>query len=186
MPSHRVLLHICCAPDATVPLPALLAEGWDVRCAFWRANIHPEEEFFLRAQSVEFLCSEYDVPVYVGKDMEHVEFWMKKTLSLKQERERGARCGLCFAIQLELSARQAVKEGCQSLCTTLTISPHKDPALINNIGHAVSRRYQLTWIEKVWRRNIGFVKYVAEGRRLGLYRQNYCGCQYSKGGSSFE
>lgn len=186
MQGKRIQLHVCCAPDATVPIPALLREGWDVSCSFWRANIHPEGEFFLRSQSVEFLCAQYGVPLYVGKEASYVDFWMKKTHHLKNAQEKGARCGLCFAIQLELSAKQAVKEGSHSLCTTLTISPHKDPDLINKIGHAISRKHQLVWIEKVWRRNNGFVKSVAEGNRLALYRQNYCGCLYSKGGGSFE
>lgn len=96
------------------------------------------------------------------------------------EPEGGGRCRLCFALQLEAAALQAAERGFSHLTTTLTISPHKDPALINQIGAETAKKYGLTWVEKIWRRGGGFQRSVEESTRLGLYRQNYCGCIYSE------
>jgi predicted adenine nucleotide alpha hydrolase (AANH) superfamily ATPase len=83
---------------------------------------------------------------------------------------------------LSAAARFAAERGYDGLCTTLTISPHKDPSLINDIGARVSGRAGVTWIERVWRKRDGFKISVARSAEFGLYRQKYCGCIYSERG----
>ena len=173
----RLLLHICCAPDASVPWPELMAGGCETVGYFYGGNIHPAEEYERRAAAVRTLaesaCVDAIFPKYEPKT------WLEATRELADEPERGRRCALCFAIQLDAAAKYAAENGFTHLNTTLTISPHKDASLINRIGGEISQRYGLTWVEKVWRKNDGFKRSVAESKRLGLYRQNYCGCIYS-------
>lgn len=173
----RLLLHICCAPDGTIPWQALLGEGYDVTGFFYGNNIHPLEEFGKRKEAVlslgEYMKGEVIINPY------DPEKWITLTRSLASEPEGGKRCPLCFRIQLESSAKAACAAGCHFLCTTLTISPHKDPCLINSIGEETASRYGLVWVEKIWRKNEGFKRSVHMSKDLGLYRQCYCGCVYS-------
>lgn len=173
----RLLLHICCAPDGTVPWVELESQGFEVTGFFYGNNIHPEEEYHLRSQAVSRLAEEHGnrlLPSHYRP-----ELWIKATEALGTEPEGGARCPLCFRLQLEAAARAAAGEGIKFLCTTLTISPHKDPGLLNRLGEEICAASDLIWVERIWRKNGGFVRSVAESRRLGLYRQNYCGCMYS-------
>ena len=107
------------------------------------------------------------------------EAWLRSSLPLAGQPEGGARCGLCIALQLAAAAQIALEEDCGVLCTTLTISPHTDPARINRIGAAVDKKSGLVWLDRIWRKNGGFRESVLESRRLGLRRQVYCGCRYS-------
>lgn len=177
MCKDRLLLHICCAPDAALPWPELLKEGYDVAGFFYGGNIHPKGEYLLRAEAVSILSeatgAEAVVPIYAPED------WLDAVRDFAAEPEGGRRCALCFRLQLEAAAEYAYAQGFTHLSTTLTISPHKDPALINEIGARAAAKRGLVWVERVWRRNDGFKKSVAESKRLGLYRQNYCGCKYS-------
>ena len=173
----KLMLHICCAPDATIPLPQLIQEGYAVSCCFYEGNIHPEAEFHRRRDAVRSLCSLFSVELLVH-DYDPVE-WFQRTEPYKEAPERGARCTVCFEAQLCFAAQRAVFTGCHLLCTTLTISPHKRAEEINAIGEKICSQYALEWVPRIWRKSDGFVRSVRESRRLGLYRQNYCGCVYS-------
>ncbi|MDD4160773.1 MAG: epoxyqueuosine reductase QueH [Synergistaceae bacterium] len=173
----RLILHICCAPDATVPADDLLEEGYQIRGFFYGSNIHPADEFEKRAAAVISLCHMKGIEFHVMPY--DPEGWLMKTEKLASEPEGGRRCSLCFELQLRAAAEYAVRNGAGSLATTLTISPHKDPCLINSIGERVSSEHGLIWVPRVWRKNNGFKKSVDESKRLGLYRQVYCGCIYS-------
>ncbi len=174
--NKRILLHCCCAPDSTVPLRRLLEEGWDIVCAFYGSNIHPEEEFRWRLEEMAKVADLNEVPLKVLPY--DPDSWLRSSVLLAGEPEGGARCGLCFALQLKAAARCAVEAGCGFLCTTLTISPHKDPVRICRIGKAISDKNGLLWLDRTWRKGGGFQESVRESRRLGLRRQNYCGCRY--------
>jgi predicted adenine nucleotide alpha hydrolase (AANH) superfamily ATPase len=177
----KILLHLCCAPDAAVPWPALAGEGFDVCGFFYGDNIHPEEEWLRRAEAVEKLAG------IMGARFERGDYnpsrWLAEASAFKDEPEGGKRCALCFGLQLEAAADAAILGGFSCLCTTLTISPHKDPALINRIGSEVCAGVGIEWIPRVWRKGDGFKLSVGKSLEWGLYRQNYCGCAYSFRGS---
>ncbi|MDR1470995.1 MAG: epoxyqueuosine reductase QueH [Synergistaceae bacterium] len=172
-----VLLHICCAPDATVPWPALLGEGFEVDGFFYGGNIHPEGEWEMRRDSVVLLAEK------LGRRVEISPYdpgqWFDWTSGLSGAHEGGERCRACFGAQLGASSVFARENGYGLLSTTLTISPHKDPALVNEIGEEVSSRTGVRWLPRVWRKNDGFRLSVERSREMGLYRQKYCGCVYS-------
>lgn len=173
---QRLLLHACCAPDATVPLADLAEEGYAVTLYWYGANIHPAGEEEKRKGALGSLAAGR-VPVIV-EDL-FIPSWIEAAAPLGAEPEGGKRCALCFRLQLEGAARAAVREGIQRLCTTLTISPHKDAALINAIGEETARSFGLRWLPRVFRKQNGFVRSVAMSKELGLYRQSYCGCIFS-------
>lgn len=174
---HNLLLHICCAPDATIPWPALIEEGYCVTGYFYGHNIHPQEEYNRRREAVETLASLLSQSVYIEEY--NPNEWLEKAKALSEEPEGGRRCSLCFALQLEAAAQRARELSFSYLCTILTISPHKDPDRINRLGEEISARYGITWLNKIWRKNNGFVESVRKSREMNLYRQNYCGCCYS-------
>ncbi|MEG1825060.1 MAG: epoxyqueuosine reductase QueH [Cloacibacillus sp.] len=172
-----LLLHICCAPDACVPWPELIEDGYAVCGYFYGGNIHPEEEFNRRAEAVRTLADAAAAPLLPA--LYDPKPWFDAVRGLESEPERGLRCRRCIALQLEETAKAAANGGFTHLCTTLTISPHKDAAYINKTGAETAARHGLIWLEKIWRKNDGFKRSVDESRRLGLYRQNYCGCLFS-------
>ena len=171
------MLHICCAPDATIPWTEL-CKGFDVMGYFYGSNIHPSDEYDKRRNTVEELMNKVNgqctYPVYSP------DSWVLSVGEFADESEGGRRCALCFRLQLESTARAAIDCGCSHMCTTLTISPHKDVILINSIGNELSGKFSLIWAGRVWRKNNGFLNSVNMARSFGLYRQNYCGCKYSK------
>ena len=176
----KLLLHICCAPDATIPWTELsLIEDLSILGYFYGSNIHPSEEYEKRKEAMETFMKHVEGQcVYPAPSP---DLWLESTRELADEPEGGKRCALCFRLQLEGAARAAVDSGCSNLCTTLTISPHKNVTLINSIGNEIAENYDLVWLPRVWRSNNGFLNSVKMSKSLGLYRQNYCGCMYSRG-----
>jgi predicted adenine nucleotide alpha hydrolase (AANH) superfamily ATPase len=177
---RRAALHVCCAPDATVPWPALREEGYDVAGFFYGNNIHPKDEWHVRAEAVRKLAGalgECEVAPY------EPDTWFDMTRGHEYEPEGGDRCAKCFRAQLMASAEFAAKLGACFLCTTLTISPHKNPVVINEIGESCASSLGLAWINRVWRKGGGFKLSVARSREMNLYRQNRCGCLYSARGT---
>ena len=102
----KLMLHICCAPDATIPLPQLIQEGYAVSCCFYEGNIHPEAEFHRRRDAVRSLCSLFSVELLVH-DYDPVE-WFQRTEPYKEAPERGARCTVCFEAQLRFAAKRGI------------------------------------------------------------------------------
>ena len=167
------MLHICCAPDAAIPWTEL-SQNMEVMGYFYGSNIHPSGEYDKRRSALEGLMAHVNGQCIYPAHSPHL--WLKTASALADEPEGGKRCALCFRIQLEHTACAAVDSGCSHMCTTLTISPHKDAALINSIGKEIAENFGLIWVERVWRKNNGFLNSVKAAKSLGLYRQNYCGC----------
>jgi predicted adenine nucleotide alpha hydrolase (AANH) superfamily ATPase len=173
-----LLLHICCAPDATVPFRDLKTENWDeITGFFYGSNIHPWKEYLLRADTLKFLSEHENIPVHIASW--EPATWLARTSHLAKEPERGKRCALCFALQLRAAAGEGRSLGATHLGTTLTISPHKDVALISRLGEKIAASCGLLWQGRIWRKNDGFLRSLTISRELGLYRQHYCGCIYS-------
>ncbi len=154
-----------------------MSEGYAVVGFFYGGNIHPEEEYVKRMEAVLKLGRSVGIDAVISRY--DPESWIDIAGVFADEPEGGKRCAICFGLQLEAAAAYAENQGFTHLSTTLTISPHKDPILINSIGKEAAGRHGLLWVEKIWRKKDGFKRSVEESNRLGLYRQDYCGCIYS-------
>lgn len=177
MSAQKVLLHVCCAPDATVPWTDLPGEGYEVVPYWYGNNIHPAAEEKRRRDTLAALSLRMGGSVLWEEYVP--ETWLEAASRLANEPEGGARCALCFRLQLEAAARRASAMKIPLLCTTLTISPHKNAELINSIGAECASQYGVAWLARVFRKKNGFVRSVALSKEYGLYRQSYCGCLYS-------
>lgn len=171
------LLHACCAPCATHAWRAL-GQSHDVTVYFYNPNIHPEDEYRLRAQEIRELAGRWDFTVHEGPY--DVSDWFEATRGLEDVPEGGARCVACYRMRLEATARQAVALGIHAITTTLTISPHKRADVIFPIGRDVARSHGLEFIEIDFKKKDGFKESCRLSREEGLYRQDYCGCVYSR------
>lgn len=173
----KLLLHICCAPDATHPIQ-ILNDEYELGAFFYNPNIHPKEEHEKRLEDMRALGKKWGIALYEGEyDKDR---WLSLTEGYEDEPEGGKRCEICYAIRLEKTAKKARAEGYDMFGAVLTISPHKDARKINEMGRKIGEKYGVPFFESNFKKRDGFKKSVELGKELGLYRQNYCGCIYSR------
>jgi predicted adenine nucleotide alpha hydrolase (AANH) superfamily ATPase len=174
----KILLNVCCAPDATHSINALREAGYEPVSFFYNPNIHPEEEYKARFSDMEKLAKETGCE-NIKDVLYDVKEWHKLCDPLKDEPERGKRCEVCFKMRLEKTAELAKTLGMEIFATTLTISPHKDAKLINRLGAEAAAKYGVKYYESDFKKKDGFKKSIELSHKHGLYRQDYCGCEYS-------
>ena len=172
----RLLLHVCCGPCATEVVRRLQAD-YEVVGFFYNPNIAPEDEYRRRLAAVQRLGALLSVPVDVG-EYDHDRF-QAVARGLESEPEGGARCERCYRLRLEAAVRRAGESGCPVVASTLTIGPGKRAAVIDAIGRELCAGRGIEFLPGDWKKQDGFRRSVEESRRLGLYRQHYCGCEYS-------
>ncbi|MGE5285531.1 MAG: epoxyqueuosine reductase QueH [Actinomycetota bacterium] len=175
----EVLVHICCAPDASYGVGAL-RERFDVTGFFYNPNIHPREETRKRLRATLDLQERVPFPLVVGAGGE--EAWEEATRGMEAEPERGRRCVACVRLRLRETARKAAELGMPAFGTVLTVSPKKDAAMVNRVGREEGERSGVRFVEADLKKGDGYLKSVRASREMGLYRQRYCGCRYSMRG----
>ena len=168
----QILLHVCCAPCATACVERLVAENREVSLYFSNSNINSEAEFEKRLAYVEKIAGIFDVGLEV--DPYRHDDWLEHVRGLENEAERGLRCVKCFDWSLGRTARKAAESGIEFFATTLTVSPHKDSRVIFEAG----KRYSGFELWDFKKRN-GFMRSRELSSEFALYRQNYCGCEFS-------
>ncbi|MCX7959560.1 MAG: epoxyqueuosine reductase QueH [Deltaproteobacteria bacterium] len=173
----KVLLHICCAPCSTYSALFLRENGYDVTGFFYNPNIYPREEIIKRESEAKRFFSEINLQFV--SDISGVEDWYRMTEKLRDRREGDIRCNICFAVRLDRTAREALSRGIECFTTTLTIAPMKNSKKIFRIGNLISRKYSLRFLEVDFKKRDGFKKSCRMSEEYYLYRQNYCGCEYS-------
>ncbi len=171
-----MLLHVCCAPDATIGFERLGPE-YEITAYFFNPNIHPREEYDLRKREFERLCQTLGIPYDVAEY--NPEAWFEEVRGFENEPERGKRCDICLRIRLERTAQEAARRGFDCFAAVLTVSPHKLAQRINEIGAQMGERYGVRYVPTDLKKKDGFKRSVELSRRYGLYRQDYCGCVYS-------
>lgn len=172
----KLLLHVCCAPDATVVVERLSAD-YELAVYFYDPNIHRESEYILRRDEMARLAGRLGIPFHEGEY--DAGRWFEVVKGLEDEPEGGARCAVCFQMRLERTAEWAARNGYELFTTVLTVSPHKDAGLINRLGHEAASVHGVSFLEGNFKKKDGFRRSVELSREYGLYRQNYCGCLFS-------
>lgn len=174
----KLLLHSCCAPCSSACLERL-KEHFQITVLYYNPNIEQEEEYekrkseqirFLKETGwADFLDCDHDKSAYeeIAKGYE-------------SEPERGARCYRCYALRLDKTGQVAKENAFDYFATTLTLSPHKNAEWLNQIGEEVAGRYGVSYLFSDFKKKGGYPRSIALSKEYNLYRQDFCGCKYSK------
>lgn len=176
-----LLLHACCAPCSTACLERL-ANFFKVTIFYYNPNITDKNEYKKRIEEIKKLINlinpKYKVELLEGDYDPKVFLDMSK--GLENEPERGKRCYKCYELRLEETAKIASKLGFNNFCTTLTLSPHKNSDWINEIGENLDKEYESNYLYSDFKKKEGYKRSIELSKKYDLYRQDYCGCIYSK------
>jgi predicted adenine nucleotide alpha hydrolase (AANH) superfamily ATPase len=177
-----VLLHVCCAPCSSYCLE-YLSEYFDITVYYYNPNITKPEEYAYRLSEEKryiALRTDFRHPVGMTESEYDPKVFFEAVKGLEKEPEGGARCEQCFRLRLEASAKKAKELGMDCFTTTLTISPLKNAALLNEIGEEMGERYGVMWLPSDFKKKEGYKRSIVLSHEYDLYRQNYCGCVFSR------
>ena len=182
----RLLLHSCCAPCSSSVLE-YLRRYFEITVFYYNPNISMEAEYQKRVEEQKRLINAYNqlpdsgYPIAVIEGDYEPEVFYVAAKGLEQCPEGGERCFACYELRLGKTAALAKKQAYDYFATTLTISPLKNAAKLNEIGERLAERYQMSWLPSDFKKKNGYKRSIELSAEYGLYRQNYCGCVYSKG-----
>lgn len=172
----KLLLHICCAPDAT-SVYERLKDRFKITGFFYNPQIEPNDEYERR------LADAYRVAESMGFELIEgaydLDRWMAAVKGLETEPEKGRRCEICYLFRLERTAQLASESGFEAFTTTLSVSPHKSFDWLRDMGQALSAKYGVKFLAEDFKKADGFKRSLILSEELNLYRQDYCGCQPS-------
>jgi len=177
---RKLLLHACCAPCSTACLERLIVD-FDVTVYFYNPNMDSLEEYEKRAGEERlFIERAYENSVGLIVEEYDCENFSNVAEGFEDEPEGGARCARCFELRLRATANYAKVHGYDCFTTTLSVSPYKNASLINLIGERLAAEYGLEWTYADFKKSNGYLRSIELSKKYGLYRQNYCGCIFSK------
>lgn len=174
----RLLLHSCCAPCSSHCLSELSPQI-GVTVLYYNPNLDCAEEYEKRKREQIRFLRETGLADFLDCDYAPEEY-LAAVRGLEEEKEGGARCAVCFRLRLERTAREAKARGFDYFATTLTVSPLKNAKLINTIGFAVAEEVGVRYLPSDFKKRGGYLHSVKLSEEYGLYRQDYCGCAFSK------
>ena len=172
----KLLLHICCGPCSTTVVERL-SEDYDITGFFYNPNIYPEDEYYRRLEAARASLARFDVPFVEGPY--DPEAFSNAVAGFEEEPENGARCTVCYRLRLSKAAGYGAQNGFDIIASTLTLGPQKKAAVINPIGHEVAGEAGLTFLDGDWKKKDGFRRSIELSKEFDLYRQHYCGCEFS-------
>jgi predicted adenine nucleotide alpha hydrolase (AANH) superfamily ATPase len=173
----RLLLQACCGPCSSYVLE-VLTQYYDVTLFYYNPNIRPEAEYEKRLETVKQLLTRMETPrpVHLLEPGWRGAEFIQAVRGLEGEPEGGARCPVCFRLRLQETARLAREGGYDFFGTTLTVSPHKNAAALNEIGEDLAKQYGVKWLPSDFKKRNGYLRSIQLSKQYGLYRQDYCGC----------
>ncbi len=176
----RVLLHSCCGPCSSAVLE-YITQYFDVTLLWYNPNLYPKEEFDRRFKTQVELIEKMGLAdkVNILAEPWKSEDYYRRVKGLENEPEGGKRCAECFRLRLLETARLAKHYGYDYFCTTLTLSRHKDAVLINTIGEEIAKAVGVSWLPSDFKKRNGENRSIELSEQYGLYRQLYCGCEFS-------
>lgn len=176
-----LLLHVCCAPCSSYCLE-YLSQYFEITVYYYNPNISIEEEYLHRLNEEKRLVSQmpFKNPVTVIEGKYEPSRFFEAVKGLEREPEGGKRCEKCFELRLSSSAELAARLGFDYVTTTLTISPLKNADSLNTIGAGQAQKYGVSWLYSDFKKREGYKRSIELSREYDLYRQNYCGCVFSK------
>lgn len=176
----RLLLHACCAPCSSYVLE-YLSRYFDITLLFFNPNISPQSEYDLRANELGRLISDMglgNLPLITAEYTP--ELFEEIAAGLEDAAEGSERCRRCYRLRLENAARAAKEGGYDYFTTTLSISPHKNSRWLCEIGEELEKQYGVSYLYSDFKKKNGYKRSIELSEKYGLYRQDFCGCKYSK------
>ena len=180
---EKLFLHSCCGPCSTAVIERL-ADDFDITVFYFNPNITDEEEYLHRKSEEQRFIAEYSEKTghsigFIEGDYVPADYY-KAVTGLEQEREGGARCRECFRIRLEKTAALAKEKGYDVFDTTLSVSPYKNYGVISELAEEISEKTGVRYLGGNYKKKDGYKRSIELSKEYGLYRQHYCGCEYSK------
>ncbi len=178
-----LLIHTCCAPCSTYTLEYLTKYA-DVSIYFANSNIHPKEEYLRRKNEQEIFIKKFNkqnnqnVKFIAAPYQPEAFHQLVRDNDLANEKEGGLRCQACFRYRLDIVAKKALELGFDYFGSALTISPHKNSQVINEIGIEVAKLYATKYLPSDFKKNNGYLRSIELCEEYDVYRQCYCGCIY--------
>lgn len=177
--NHKtLLLHSCCAPCSSACLE-ILHKYFDVTVFYYNPNIDDEDEYEKRKREQIRFLNETGWANILDCDHEK-EAFERIAFGWENEPERGKRCYLCYALRLEKTAAKAKEKGFDYFTTTLSLSPYKNSKWINEIGRSLEEKYSVLFLPSDFKKKGGYLRSIALSEQYSLYRQDFCGCRFSK------
>ena len=173
----RLLLQICCAPCGTYISRERLASRYDLTWYFYNPNLVSQLEYDRRLEAVQSMAEKFDWPLVIVP-YDH-QPWQDLTCGRATDPERGERCRLCYRDRLARTARFAKDQGFDLFGTTLAVSPYKDTAAILSLGRALADESGVGFLAEDLQADDAYRQSQDLAKELGLYRQKFCGCEYS-------
>ena len=176
----RVLLHVCCGPCSSAVLE-YLTKHFELTLLWYNPNIYPESEFEKRRETLQKLVRDMGLAERVNILLEprRSEEYAARVIGLENEPEGGKRCTECFRLRLEETAKLAAERDFDYFCTTLTLSRHKDAVRINTLAEEIAAKTGAHWLPSDFKKHDGENRSIELCERYNVYRQLYCGCEYS-------
>ena len=172
-----LLLHSCCGPCSSAVIERL-REHFQLTLYYYNPNIEPREEYLHRLSEQERLLSLTGIPL-IPCEWENERF-RAFAEAMAQEPEGGKRCHACFALRLQKTAEAAKARGFEYFTTTLSVSPHKDAEILNQLGREIAEKAGIKFLTADFKKKDGYLRSLQLSKEYQLYRQDYCGCLYSK------
>lgn len=177
----KLLIHSCCAPCSSYVLE-YLSNYFEITVYYYNPNIFPPEEYGRRVEEQENLIHAMKLNNLVSfrQGDYNPDLFYKSIQGFESESEGGNRCFLCYELRLKEAARISKDEGYDYFTTTLSISPHKNSEKLNEIGEKVAKEFNVAYLPSDFKKKNGYKRSIELSKEYGLYRQDYCGCVYSK------
>lgn len=176
-----LFLHSCCAPCSSYCIE-YLSQYFSVTVFYYNPNIYPDEEYYHRVKEQQEFIKKFPTKhsvAFVEGDFEKERFYSEVAYGLENEPERGRRCVKCFDLRLRETAKRAKADGFDYFCTTLTISPMKDAVLLNELGTKIGDEVGIPFLPSDFKKKNGYLRSCEISKEYNMYRQDYCGCEFS-------
>lgn len=180
----KLFLHSCCAPCSSYVLE-YLSSFFEITVFYYNPNITAFEEYFKRVEEQKRLINllnkqEGHFPIQILEGDYQPEIFLRMATGLEECKEGGERCFACYKLRLQETARRAKEAGADFFATTLTISPLKNAEKLNSLGEELAIEYEILWLPSDFKKREGYKRSIELSEKYGLYRQDYCGCAFSK------
>ena len=177
----RLLLHSCCAPCSSAVIERL-TKFFDITILYYNPNIEPKDEYIKRKEEeIRFIKEFNNINKLDILDCDwDNDIYHELIKGMEQEEEGGARCHKCYNLRLEYTAKKASELNYDYFATTLTVSPYKNSQVLNKIGSILEEKYNVKYLYSDFKKKEGYKRSIELSKEYNLYRQDYCGCIYSK------